>query len=236
MKEKKCIAIIPARGGSKRLPKKNILPFCGRPMLSWTVKAALDSNLFESVVVSTDDKEIAKVALEAGASVDMRADELATDLATVNEVCLELLKRKELENNHYEILCCLYATAPLRNTEDIIATVELVKSGSADFAIAVTHYDLPPFQALKYEEGSELFPMWPEMVNKRSSEVGELVVDNGSTYAARIKSFYKVVGFYGIPLRGYVMPRSRSIDIDEKLDLEMALHFARAIGFGDPCR
>ena len=100
-------------------------------MLSWTVKAALDSNLFESVVVSTDDKEIAKVALEAGASVDMRADELATDEATVNEVCLELLKRKEIEDNHYEILCCLYATAPLRNAEDIIATVELVKSGSA---------------------------------------------------------------------------------------------------------
>jgi len=229
--KKKMVAVIPARGGSKRLPRKNILPFCGRPMLAWTVKVAIETGLFERVIVSTEDEEISKVAIEAGAEVDVRRPELASDTAKVAEVCLDLLNREKQKGRSYDVLCCLYATAPLRNTQDIVLTVEKVGVGKANYAVAVTKYDLPPHQALKVIEEELVIPMWPELVNERSDVIGELVVDNGSTYAVNVAEFKKTPGFFGEKLAVHVMPKERSIDIDEIDDFELALYHANKIGF-----
>ncbi len=220
------LAVIPARGGSKRLSGKNVVDFLGKPIIAYTIDAALRTDLFARVVVSTDDAGIAEISEHFGAEVDDRPPELATDAATVNGVCLEFLEREEAAGRPYDVLCCLFATAPLRNVEDIQSVVGMVEPGRCDFAMAVTDYDLPPHQALKKNAHGFLEPMFPDIVNKKSQEIGPLLVDNGSTYAASVPAFRGEKTFYGPTLKGYVMPRRRSVDLDEAEDLEMLELFA----------
>lgn len=219
------LAIVPARGGSKRLPRKNVLPFLGRPMVVHAIEHARASGCFERVVVSTEDEEIAAVAQGAGAEVHARSEGLAGDAATVVEVCLEVLAEEEARGRSYDLLACLYATAPLRRTADIVAVVDLVDEAHP-FALAVTTYALAPHQALQIRADGTLAPMWPDLVSRRTSELAPLVVDNGSTYAARVDAFRAVRSFYGPVLRGHVMPRERSVDIDERADYEFACWLA----------
>jgi CMP-N-acetylneuraminic acid synthetase len=216
------LAVIPARGGSKRLPRKNVLPFLGKPIIGYTVEAARASKLFDRVIVSTEDDEIASIAAGFGAEVRERAKELASDTARVVDVCLDLLDREQAQGRAYDVLAVLYATAPLRTAEDIAGTVNLLEPGRCDFALAVTNYDLPPHQALKVGDDNAVAPMWPALINERADVIGKLCVDNGSTYAVSVGAFRRERGFYGPGLRGYLMPRSRSIDIDTPEDFEMA--------------
>jgi CMP-N-acetylneuraminic acid synthetase len=224
------VAIIPARGSSKRLPRKNIIDFRGRPIIAYTIEAAIDSRLFERVVVSTEDEEIADVSRRFGASVSERPKKLARDSARVVEVCLDLLGREEKEGRSYSVFCCLYPTAPLRSAEDIKKTVKLIKPGVCDFSMAVTEFDQPPHQAMRVRSDNFLEPMWPELVFCREGEVGRLCVDNGSTYAASVNAFMKLGHFRGPNIRAHFMPRSRSVDINIAEDLEMALYYAEELG------
>jgi pseudaminic acid cytidylyltransferase len=221
------IAIIPARGGSVRLPRKNMVPFLGRPIIAYTIEAALTSGLFDSVVVSTEDAEIEMVARQYGAAVHARPRHLATSTATVVEVCLDLLSAEEKAGRAYEKLCCLYATAPLRSADDIRAVFGLLQRGDCDFSFAMTTFPFPPQQAMRLDGEGRLRAMWPEQMDLRSSEIGTLVVDNGSTYAAYVDAFRREKSFLGSTSRGYMMPRLRSVDIDEAEDLEAALIYAR---------
>jgi len=220
------IAIIPARGGSKRLPRKNIIDFNGLPMITWTIQAAQKSNCFERIIVSTEDAEIAAIASDAGAEVSNRPHKLATDSTRVVDVCLELLNITEKQGQLYKQFCCLYATAPLRTAEDIRATMDLIEPGKCDFSMAVTTYDVPAYQSLKKNKDGSLSPMWPELINLREDQIGELVVDNGSTYAADVSAFRKCCSFYGSNLRGHLMPRSRSVDINVAEDYELAKYYS----------
>lgn len=220
------IALIPARGGSKRLPRKNIIDFLGKPIISYTIEAALQSGCFERVVVSTDDQEIASIARQFGAEVDVRTESLATDTSTVAEVCIDYLEKETKRGNQYDLLCVLYATAPLRTAKDIQQVVGLIQANKCEFSIAVTEYDMPPHQALKVINGSGLEPMWPELINARVEAVGKLRVDNGSTYAVSMPTFLKSRNFYGPALCGHYMPRSRSVDIDTSEDYELAKYYA----------
>src|SRR5271166_3733807 len=224
------LAIIPARAGSKRLPRKNLLPLRGRPMLAYTVEAALTSQCFDRVLVSTEDEEIAGVAQEAGAEIDRRSSELATDAATVADVCLDVLAKEEHAGRTYDMFACLYATAPLRRAQDIAAVLALLDSHNVNFAMAVVSWALPPYQALRLARDGTLTPMWPELIELRASEVGPLVVDNGSTYAARVAPFRAQKSFYGPGLRGHVMLGERSVDIDERHDYELACWYAEKLG------
>jgi CMP-N-acetylneuraminic acid synthetase len=223
------LAIIPARAGSKRLPRKNLLPFRGRPMLAYTVEAASTSGCFERVLVSTEDDEIAGVARSIGAEVFKRSPDLATDAARVTDVCLDVLTKEEQAGREYDAFACLYATAPLRRSQDIVAVLALLDSKATNFAMAVVPYALPPHQALRVATDGTLTPMWPELVELRATEVVPLVVDNGSTYAAKIEAFRKEKTFYGSGLRGHVMPRERSVDIDTREDYELACWYAERI-------
>lgn len=222
----KAIAIIPARGGSKRLPRKNIADFMGKPIIAWTIEAAKESGVFERIVVSTEDAEIAETSERYGADVDPRDPALATDAARETDVMLELLSREERDGKYYDITCCLYATAPLRRASDIKAVINLLEPGKCDFALAATNYDLPPHQALKLGADNAVTPMWPDLVNMVSSAVGHLVVDNGSTYAVSTEEFKKTGSFYGPNLKVHMMPRELSQDIDEQIDLDLARYFA----------
>lgn len=220
------VALIPARGGSKRLPRKNILPFMGKPIIAWTIEAALKTELFDAVVVSTDDNEISAVAKEFGAEVDDRNAELASDTASVAGVCIDYLNKQQAKGLRCDELTVLYATAPLRNAQDIQKTVRLIEDDHCNFALAATEYDLPPHQALKLSGENDVTPMWPEIVPMKASEIGYLVVDNGSTYAVKVDAFLKQGNFYGPDLRVHLMPRQRSHDIDEHIDFKIAEFFA----------
>lgn len=217
------LAIIPARGGSKRLPRKNILDFHGRPMIGYTIDAARASGCFDLIIVSTEDAEIADIARGLGAEIHRRPAKLATDQARVTDLCLDFLDGEHRAHRRWDVVACLYATAPMRTADDIRATAGLLEPRRCDFAMAVTRYSLPPHQALKLESGGMLSPMWPELIELRSTELPELVVDNGSTYVADAAAFERHGTFYGPNLRGHEMPRERSIDIDTREDYEHAL-------------
>lgn len=223
------IAVIPARGSSKRLPRKNIVDFRGKPMIAWTIEAALTAGTFAQIVVSTEDAEIAAIAEGFPVTVRDRPQELAEDTSRIEGVCVDVLDHEESAGRNYDVLCCLYATAPLRRAEDIRATIGLVVSGGYDFALAVTDYTHPPHQALRTTKNAGLTPMWPDIVNRQSNEVDDLVVDNGSTYAVSIPAFRAAYSFYGTPLAGHRMARARSVDIDVSDDLALANFYAETL-------
>ncbi len=199
-------------------------------MIGYTIEAARESGCFDRVVVSTEDPEIAEIASSFGAEIDHRSPKLATDQAKVIDICLEFLRREANEGRRWTVMACLYATAPMRSSYDIRATVDLLKPGRCDFAMAVTDYALAPHQALKREADNVLVPMWPDLIEKRASELPPLVVDNGSTYAVTVEAFERLKTFYGPNLRGHEMPRDRSIDIDTREDYKFALWLAGRSG------
>jgi pseudaminic acid cytidylyltransferase len=220
------LAVIPARGGSKRLPRKNIVDFLGRPILAYTFEAAREAAVFDRILVSTEDAEIAAVAAGVGAEVDNRPDALAGDEATIVDVCLELLGRLERQGERYDTITVLYATAPLRSAHDIRATLGLLEPGRCCFAMAVSVFQQPVPQALREQPGGELTPAFPKWVACRANEVCRFFVGNGSTYSVAVDAFRRQRDFYGSPLRGHVMPRERSVDIDTADDLTLAKYYA----------
>jgi pseudaminic acid cytidylyltransferase len=219
------VAIIPARGGSKRLPRKNIADFLGRPIIAFTIDAAVQSGCFDRVVVSTEDDEIAKICSQFDVVVDRRSPQLATDTVTLVEVCLDFLDREQQAGRKWDVLACLYATAPLRNADDVRGTAGLIEPGRCGFAMAVTTYGHYPYQALKFAGDSRLTPMWPDLVELRAAELPRLRAGNGSTYVVDVEEFRRHRSFYGPNLKGFDMPASRSVDIDTTEDL----HLARAL-------
>jgi len=216
-----CVAIIPARGGSKRLPRKNILEIAGEPLIAYTIEAALEAEIFEEVIVSTEDPEVAEIAEFWGARIIERPAHLAADTATVKEVCKNVLQHLQEERDGIQSFCCLYATAPLRTGRDILGAAQLLCEPDTNFVMAVTGYSLPPWQALKESPSGHLEPIWPDLIQKKTQEVPFMVADNGSTYWAKVDAFLKYGSFYGPGLKGYVMPKSRSIDLDGPEDFEI---------------
>ncbi|MGE4064683.1 MAG: hypothetical protein AB7E79_15060 [Rhodospirillaceae bacterium] len=223
-------ALIPARGGSKRLPRKNLADFHGHPIMAYTIAAANKSEMFERVIVSTEDEEIAAVAEKYGAEVSMRPNDLASDTARVADVCADFLERERAAGRSHDAFAVLYATSPLRLASDIRATVSLLHPGVCDFALAATDYDMPPHQALRMNADQTLEPMWPDLVNKRADALGRLCVDNGSTYAVAVPAFLRQKSFYGPGLRAHLMPRIRSIDVDTIEDLDILRVLAAGTG------
>jgi pseudaminic acid cytidylyltransferase len=226
------IAVIPARGGSKRLPRKNIIDFLGRPIIAFTIGAAIESGCFAHIVVSTEDDEIATIAERFGATIDRRSPGLGTDAVGLVEVCSDLLDREFAAGRAWKIMACLYATAPMRSAQDIRDTMALIEPGRCGFAMAVTAYDRYPHQALKFGSDANLTPMWPDLVTLRGSDLPPLRAGNGSTYVVDVAEFRRHRSFYGPGMRGHDMPRDRSIDIDTRDDLEFAVWMAQRTGFG----
>ena len=222
MHDSQAVAIIPARGGSKRLPRKNVLPFNGRPIIEYTIEAALESGCFDRVIVSSEDDEILEVASGAGAEIDRRSNELSGDAATVVDVCAEFLQRESSDGRGYARLAALYATSPMRNAEDIRSTMSLLDEACCDFAVAATQYSHYAHQALSFSKDQSVKPLWPESYEKRPAEIGEVVAGNGSTYCAKVEPFLKLRSFMGPSTRAHVMPMSRSIDIDTIDDFHLS--------------
>tara|TARA_B100000941_G_C28446958_1_gene522873 strand:- start:431 stop:1120 length:690 start_codon:yes stop_codon:yes gene_type:complete len=222
-KNKSCICIIPARGGSKRLKNKNVLKFKKKHLVCHTIENAIKANIFDFIVVSSDSKKILNICSKyKNIILHKRSKKLSNHKATVNEVCLEVLKFFKLKNFFFDFTCCLYATSPLRKAEDIKKSFKIIKKSKNDFVIAVSEYNFPPHQAL-FKDKKYLKPLFPKLINKKtnSAEFKKIYVDNGSTYFARTTKFLKNKSFYGNKLSGYFMKREVSIDIDTKEDFNL---------------
>jgi pseudaminic acid cytidylyltransferase len=192
-------------------------------MLFWTVDAALKSNLFERVIVSTDDDEIAQAAAQSGAEVLSRPGSLGSDSATVAEVCSYHLRSLIDSGEVYHHLYCLYPTAPLRNADDLCAMAAIFDDKSDAIAVvAVSQFMHYPHQALQLGSMGELKPFWPELINLRGSDLPHLVAGNGSTYAILIEAFMQTQNFLPpVGLYAYPMDLVRSIDVDNQDDYEL---------------
>ena len=210
------IALIPARGGSKRLPRKNILDVGGVPMLARPIMAARATGLFDQIYVSTEDAEIAEIAKQYGAEVIERPPQIAEDHSTVVQVCLHALET----HPEIELMCCIYATAVLLEPETIAAAYKLLGGESeADFVMGVSEYEHPPVQALKADDNGYLSYMWPEWRGIQSQFHPHLVVSNGTFYWARRQALLEEKTFYGRRLRGFTVPFEQVSDIDTQADL-----------------
>lgn len=225
----KRIAIIPARGGSKRLPGKNKIKFMGKPMIAHTIESSIRSEMFDTIVVSSDDQDILDIAADYEVVCDSRSSLLSSDDARVTDVCFDYITRNKLEDT-YQVLSVLYATSPLRNEQDIIKVVEQV-SGDGESAMAVTNFDLPVHQALVFdsENQGKVRPVFPDLISKRSADVPEYSVDNGSTYAVSMKSFLENKSLLTESIGAYVMPRNRSVDIDYPEDFKVLEFYAQQL-------
>jgi len=219
----KTVAIIPARGGSKRIPKKNIRFFCGKPMIAWSIEAAAKSGLFDRIIVSTDSDEIAQVSQKWGAEVPfMRPKELADDYTGTNDVvryCLQwLLDRGET----IEYACCIYATAPFLKVKYLKKGFELLKEYGCAYAFSVSSFSFPIQRSIKIRTDGRIEPMFPEYVPMRSQDLEEAYHDAGQFYWGRAESFIKELPLYAPGSIPVLLPRYLVQDIDDHEDWQMA--------------
>lgn len=224
------IAVIPARAGSKRLPDKALIPFNGKPMIAHTIEAAQRSKCFNKIVVSSDSQNILKVSKEYGAVGLERDATLADDQTTTAPVLIDALEQEEAVGQSWDILVCLYATAPLRNAADIAAVTQMIEPGICDYAMAVCEADRPIHQAMIQSGDGSLVPVWPDSINSNPNAAQRFLFGNGSTYAVSVAAFRSTQTLYGPGLRGYEMPRERSVDLNTQNDLALLNFYSDSHG------
>ncbi len=218
----KRIAIITARGGSKRIPGKNIRPFCGKPILNYSIEAALESGLFDTVMVSTDSQEIAKLAQEAGADMPfMRSREAAGDYATTAQVLLEVLEAYQERQESFAAFCCLYPTAPFVTPEKLKRAFALLEESGADGVVPVVRYSFPPQRAFVIREGRTVM-RYPEHAASRSQDLEPYYHDCGQFYCMRTERFLQKKQIFTDHILSIEMPETEVQDIDNETDWELA--------------
>ena len=214
------LCVIPARGGSKRIPRKNIRAFCGKPMIAWSIEAAKESGCFDQIIVSTDDAEIADVAQQWRAAVPfMRPAELADDFAGTTPVVAHALQWHQAHGHELTAVCCLYATAPFVEPADIKEGLKLLEQAAADrFVFTATAYPSPIQRALRLDLASGEAHMWqPEQFSKRSQDLEPAYHDAGQFYWGRPQAWLHSENLFegSKPL---LLPRWRVQDIDSEDD------------------
>jgi len=219
---KRCIAIIPARGGSKRIPRKNIKPFLGQPIIKYSIDAALGAGVFDKVIVSTEDKEIAGISASFGAEIPFpRSDSTADDRATLADVIEEVIAEYARRNEKFEYFCCILATAPFVSSKRLAEAMKLLKDSGFDSVVPVVRYGYPIQRALKIKD-DRLEMIWPENYNKSSNNLMPAYHDCGQFYCMKTESFLKqkkLFAEYTIPVE---MPESEAQDIDNEEDWKVA--------------
>jgi len=217
------IAIIPARGGSKRIPRKNIKDFCGKPMIAWSIEAALQSSCFERVIVSTDDEEIAEVALRLGAEVPfMRPDELSGDFVATIPVIKHAIQHLEANQITPEWVCCIYATAPFISADALKSGLTLIQQKNADYIFSVTSYAFPIQRAIKLQEDGTVKMFSPEYFNTRSQDLEEAYHDAGQFYWGARDAWLEEKPIFSSKSYPVILPRYLVQDIDTQEDWKTA--------------
>jgi pseudaminic acid cytidylyltransferase len=213
------IAVIPARGGSKRIPRKNIKDFCGKPMIAWIIEAAIASRLFDYIIVSTDDTEITEVARSYGADVPfVRPADLSDDYTSTTEVIAHATQWALNQGFNVNTVCCLYATAPLVQIEDLTRGLKSLESGKWDYAFTVTDFASPIFRSFRKTSDGGLEMFFPEHFSTRSQDLPTALHDAGQFYWGRPSSWLKGKQIFSNHSTPIYIPRWRVQDIDNKDD------------------
>lgn len=209
------IAIIPARGGSKRIPRKNIKEFCAKPMIAWPIEIAKASGLFERIIVSTDDIEIAEIAKQSGAEVPfMRPAELSNDYSGTTEVIGHATQWILDQGIDLEAVCCIYATAPFVQVNDLKRGLAALKSGDWAYTFSVTDYAAPIFRSFHEHEDGSVEMFFPEHFNTRSQDLPLALHDAGQFYWGRPDAWLAHKRIFDKHSTPIVIPRWRVQDID----------------------
>lgn len=217
------LVVIPARGGSKRLPRKNVLPLAGKPLICWTIEAALEAKLNARIMVTSDDEEILAIARQyesQGVTAYKRPDELATDTASSADVLIDAVDAEQAAGHDPKTLVLLQPTSPLRNAEDIRAALDIYREGGCeDTVVTVCEVDHPTAWVGTIAEGSRLEGV--DLSGKRSQDYRREYRLNGAVYVLLTSCLLNSGSLFTESLRGLVMPRPRSWDIDDSFDFHL---------------
>lgn len=216
------VAIITARGGSKRIPKKNIKEFCGKPIIAYSIEAALKSEIFDEVMVSTDSDEIAEIASYFGASVPFRrSKETANDYADTIDVLVEVLKNYNQMGKFYNYFCCIYPTAPFITAEKLRNSFALLQNEDVYNVIPMVRFSFPPQRGM-VRDGKYIKPAYPEYIDERSQDLEEIFHDCGQFYWCKTEAFMKnsdILSNHTVP---FLVSELEVQDIDNQTDWELA--------------
>ncbi|BBP79423.1 pseudaminic acid cytidylyltransferase [Pseudomonas gingeri] len=213
------VAVIPARGGSKRIPRKNIKMFCGRPMIAWSILAARQSGLFERIIVSTDDEEIAEMARTWGAETPfVRPPELSDDYAGTTEVIAHATRWLQDQGVPVTAVCCIYATAPLIRAEDLVHGLKVLQSGDWAYAFSVAEFSPSVYRAFQASAQGGLSMLFPEFFSTRSQDLPVALHDAGQFYWGRADAWVQGLRVFDRHSMPVCIPRWRVQDIDDMDD------------------
>ncbi len=212
------LCIIPARGGSKRIPRKNIKEFCGKPIITYSIEIAINSGLFSEVMVSTDDNEIAEVARQYGASVPfMRPANFADDYTGTVAVIAQVINQFEQVGKKFDAVCCIYATAPFIRLTDLSKGLEFINKGWA-FAFPATEFASSVYRSFKQTDSGGLEMLYPEHFSTRSQDLGEVLFDAGQFYWGSVNQWKNNEAIFGAKSFPIKIPRRLVHDIDTAED------------------
>ena len=211
------VAVIPARGGSKRIPRKNIRPFAGKPIIAWPIRAALSSGLFDQVVVSTDDAEIAEIARAAGALVPfMRPKDLSDDYADTKSVIRHTISELKLENEPEVQVCCIYPTSVFANAQILNEGLEKLISSNCKFVLSITSVDPSVYRAFTKTADDRITMLFPDNYAKRTQDFPSLYYDAAQFYWATVAAWQSDLNIFGADSIGVFIDPSRVQDIDNE--------------------
>lgn len=223
------IAVIPARGGSKRIPRKNIRPFAGKPMIAYAIEAAKASGVFDHVVVTTDDPEIAEIAVATGAETPFtRPPELADDFTPTVPVIAHAVQACRDLGWAVDEACCIYPGVPFIEADDLVEALRLLESGVAPYVFPVTAFPSPIQRALKRGEAGEVAPFNPEHVGTRTQDLEPAYFDAGQFYWGRAQAWLDGLNIHANGA-SIILPEWRVVDIDTPADWERAEAMHRAL-------
>lgn len=216
------IAIITARGGSKRIPRKNVRPFLGKPILAYSIEAAIQSGIFDEVMVSTEDEEIAELAVQFGAKVPFfRSEKTAGDFSTTNDVLLEVLEEYQKRGENFETGCCIYPTAPFVTAEKIADAMQMLRDSDADTLIPVVQFSYPPQRAMVIRDEKLQFK-YLEYIDSRSQDLEKEYHDIGQFYCFRVEAYLRNKKLMLGNILPYVVDEMEVQDIDHESDWKIA--------------
>lgn len=220
----KKIAVIPARGGSKRIPHKNIIDFMGKPLMAWTIEAAQKANIFDRIIVSTDDLKFADVAREYNCEVPFLRDTNADDITPVSEATIHAVQQAEkFYNEQYDIVVQLMANAPIRNQFDIINHYHNFVKNDFDFQLSCFPFGwMNPWWSFKKNDEKQHEWIHPDAMKKRSQDLDKLYCPTGAIWIAKKELLLQAKTFYGPDYKFHEMDWKSAVDIDDYEDLEFA--------------
>ena len=219
---KNSIAIITARGGSKRIPKKNIRDFCGKPIIAYAIEAAIESGIYDTVMVSTDSEEIAEIAKEYGAQVPFfRSEKNSNDYATTSDVLVEVLDTYKALGMEYKYMTCIYPTAPFVTAEKLKQSMEMLATHHAKMVMPVVAFSYPPLRGYVMNDG-QLEMKWPEFYPCRSQDLEKIYHDAGQFYSYSVDEFFKAGGIITEGIQPIIVDEMEVQDIDNEIDWKLA--------------